>query len=86
MEKLLLVPLELRDLPLLALVIRLKLLHQLFVRLDQSRILDERSNLVALVRLSVIHWLLGLFAVVQVIYEGRVQVDRPRELFLKVGN
>ena len=46
-----LVPLKLGNLPLLPLVVHFKLLHQLLVRLEQSRILDEGRNLVALVGL-----------------------------------
>lgn len=86
MKKLLLIPLKLGDLFLFPFVICLELLHQLLVRLDESRVLDERSDLVVLLALSLTQWLLRLLSVVQVVSEGRVEVHSSRELLLEVGN
>jgi len=52
-KKLLLIPLKLADLLLFTIVVRLKLLHELLVRFQKSRILDEVGELVGLLILRV---------------------------------
>lgn len=57
MQKLLLIALQLADLLLLAVVIRLILLHQLLVGLEQGRILNQIGQLDGLLVLVGPHWI-----------------------------
>ena len=79
MEQLLLVTLKLGNLSLLAVVVSFELLHQLLVRLEEGRVLNERCNLVALVGFCLV-WFRrnSWFSKIQVVSQGRVELDGPR--------
>ena len=89
MEELLLISLQLTNLLLFAVVIRFELLHQLLVRLEQSRILDQVRSLVCLLilgqRVRVGGWRVRLGRrVVEVVGERGVQSDGPLQLLLQI--